>query len=436
MEKTRMSRFSPGIRIYLIAVAAQLLAVALLLTFSDEIPASDPWFEEQALELVRKHSLTVEWENPPHIVQQGDYQNWRPPLYSLIIALTYVIWDSRIALIILQVFLYAVIPVLLYHIAIRVHTRGEGRGSVAATAVLLWMVNPQFVVSSYQVLDTMTITAFFLLTVLVTFRQHPEYVPRRSAAAGLLTGLFYLLRPTGSLTFILYHGISFVRSRVSHRVRTVIIYIAFLCMGLAFLGLLHVVTGSGYRMTYTSAGYNLWLGNNPETRDFMRRTLGDAATIEDRIFAEYQGELTAIARADEQERNRMFTRRAIAFMIDHPVETLENMFWKAVGFWSPFRSREGHFSASWKKEVMVLAYQLPLLLFAFITVVRRLLQPERMRGKGIGTICLLVALWMLPHLLFFATPRFRAPVDPLILYMAVLSLPEIVRSRFRWIVRG
>lgn len=411
-------------RIYLFAVAAQLLAVTMLLVISDELPASDPWYQWQA-EALTDHGLwEVEWVSAPFEVQSGSYRNWRPPLYSVVVAAARFIDSGRTTLFILQMLLYAWIPVLIFRIVLVLLSEHERRQQMASIAAYLWIINPQFLLSGLQILDTMMTTLLLLFSLLMLFR-----ISQRGRlfafSSGLVSGTLYLVRPVGFLALAILHVFRLSHHGARHRMKILPVTIAGLFLPAVCWAIIQFAVGSDFLLGYTSTGYNLWLGNNPETLEFMRRTHGDAATIEDRIFAEYQGKITDIARADEEERNRMFTRRALAFMRNHPVQTLENMFWKVVGFWSPFRSREGHFSDSWKKESAVLAYQIPLLLLSCITVLHRLLSPQRMRGKGICTICLLIALWMLPHLFFFATPRFRAPLDPLLLYLAVLSIPSL-----------
>ncbi|MBN1447116.1 MAG: hypothetical protein JXA28_04240 [Bacteroidetes bacterium] len=331
----------------------------------------------------------------------------------------------------MQILLYGWIPVMLFFLVRALSASHPHSCSFASLTSVLWLLNPQFLLGALQVLDTMMITMLLLATALSYARLKSEATGTRAAASGLLTGVWYLLRPTGFVTFLLMllGQISMYRASVHKRY----IVITFICLCLPpglWIGIRYL-SGGQTHFGYTSTGYNLWLGNNPDTLPFLERTWGDAATIEDALLAVNSEQLADIAGKDEVTKNRLLTHRAIEYTMAHPYTFIKRAIWKVVGFWSPFRNREGHYSASWKKEAVVLLYQFPLILLALYTLIRALVFPEWRKGKHIGTVILFIVVWMLPYLLFFATPRFRQPVDPLLLYLAVLGLQPSIATRIK-----
>lgn len=414
-----------GYRIYLIAVAAQLLAVLAVTLLRAGTPASDPWYLWQAEALVRHGTWTTEWENPAFAIQEGSYENWRPPAYSVLVAGVKSLSSRREALIIVQVFIYALIPVLLFRVALLLFHASGNRESLAVLSALLWICNPHFLLSSLQILDTMLIT----LLVLVILWGIEEARVRESdylvLAASAGAGVFYLLRPTGMIAFGVLLIWFIVQGSRNAIMRRAAMLLAGLVLPVLFWGGSQALLGSGFHIGYSSMGYNLWLGNNAETLPFLRATCGDAATIEDRVIPGAEASISDLAGADEFARNSALTSRALAWANMHPEETLKGIGYKILGFWSPFRNREGHHSQSTLKEGVVLAYQVPLLLLFLVSLISLWGKRELRRSiPRVGMLLGFISLWMLPLLPFFTTPRFRIPVDALILMVAVLVLPR------------
>lgn len=174
-----------------------------------------------------------------------------------------------------------------------------------------------------------------------------------------------------------------------------------------------------YSLTYSNVGYNLWLGNNEHTYDFLKSHFGDGATIEDRIIPIYDSTWSFLSNYNEYEKNYFFTQQAISFIKENPIITIKNMFWKFVGFFSPLRMREGHWSDSKLKTFLTLAYNIPILILSLLSVIRYFLKKEYRVNKEKGIFILFIILWMLPHLIFFSSARFRAPIDFAIFILAV-----------------
>lgn len=143
----------------------------------------------------------------------------------------------------------------------------------------------------------------------------------------------------------------------------------------------------------------------------LRKNIGDVPTIEEKIIPSIDKEWSFLSGFTEYEKDKYFRVNAWRFIKENPTETMENMFWKFVGFWSPLRVRDGHWSDSSLKKYLMLLYYTPLLILSLLSVIRFFVQKEYRAKKEKGLLILFMFLWMLPHLLFFSTARFRAPID-------------------------
>jgi len=187
-------------------------------------------------------------------------------------------------------------------------------------------------------------------------------------------------------------------------------------------------------LTHSNVGYNLWLGNNKYTNEFMRKRLGDGATIEDEIIPKYDTAWSYLKYYSEYEKDAFFRREAIDFIINEPIESLENVMWKIIGFWSPLRMRSGHWSDSKSKQIFTLIIHTPLLFLSILSVFTYFKKKEYKKKEWKTWLILFMFLYMLPHLLFFSTTRFRAPIDFGLLLLSMDYLyPSIVStiSRFK-----
>ena len=124
-----------------------------------------------------------------------------------------------------------------------------------------------------------------------------------------------------------------------------------------------------FNLTNSSVGYNLWLGNNEYTNEFMRYRLGDGATIEDFIIPKFDEKWSFLKHYSEYQKDLFFKEQAGMFVINHPLETIENVFWKIIGFWSPLRMRRGHWSDSFLKQVITLITNTPFILLSILSLI-------------------------------------------------------------------
>jgi len=183
-----------------------------------------------------------------------------------------------------------------------------------------------------------------------------------------------------------------------------------------------------FALTHSNVGYNLWLGNNEKTNTYLKEYLGDGGTIEDKIIPYYNSKWSFLQFYSEYQKDDFFRTKAWNFVKSNPTITLSNVAWKIVGFWSPIRVRTGHWSESKLKTFLSMMFWTPLLLSSLLSVLIFFTRREYKSKYTKKLLLCFMFLWMLPHLFFFSTQRFRAPIDfGLILLTLDFWTPTLLR---------
>ena len=117
-------------------------------------------------------------------------------------------------------------------------------------------------------------------------------------------------------------------------------------------------------------------------------------------------------------------RMGIEQIGEHPALFLEAVFHRAVNFWTP---RPDPYDPSWTRNDWVMSFiWIPTLLFSFLSFVRA---PGHLDWPSL----VLVGYTFLVTLPFWGTPRFRFPIDSLVLLRALVSVEAGVgAARARW----
>lgn len=417
--------------IYIISLSVQLIGIILLKYFiTGEIIIYDPRFLQAAKNLFEFGSMKIAWgvtNNPadimidPYNIQKGIYYNWFPPGYSIFIYTLILLFnDYQLPLIIVQMFIYSLIPVLFF-LLLKNYFGNKFSLKILFAAVIIFILNPFYVVASQWKSDTWMITLITLYAFYMMLKCIKSNYPVKTIILfSLLLAILFFFKPVAVFGFILLWGIIATR-KIFNKIFHKAMLIPIISMAIIIFGwtLKNKILFNEYSLTYSNVGYNLWLGNNEHTYDFLKSHFGDGATIEDRIIPIYDSTWSFLSNYNEYEKNYFFTQQAISFIKENPIITIKNMFWKFVGFFSPLRMREGHWSDSKLKTFLTLAYNIPILILSLLSVIRYFLKKEYRVNKEKGIFILFIILWMLPHLIFFSSARFRAPIDFAIFILAV-----------------
>ncbi len=408
-------------RIYCFAFLLSVITVLILNIYKIEKPNHDLWFEKFSINWIKNNTPVVKWDNHKNAdlitifnLQKGIYYNWRPVGYSLFlvpaIKLSELInTDFPFVRTIYQLIIFSSIPAFLYLFLLNFFRQLKDVKIISISIAILFTLNPTYLVSSMQSLDTNLITLLTLLVVLLLFQQKNNN-PKSYIYVIILLIFLFFTKPIAIFPFFSLLIILLIIGETDFKKNYVII-LTFVSLFIITWGFRNYHYFGTYDITNTSVGYNLWLGNNQHTNEFLRMHLGDGSTIEDKIIPKYDEKWKFLSTYNEYEKDKFFKLHAWQFIKDYPLVTVENMFWKLIGFWSPLRVRDGHWSDSSLKKYLVLMFYTPLLILSLLSVIRFFWYKEYRIRKEKGLLILFMFLWMLPHLMFFSTARFRAPID-------------------------
>lgn len=430
----------PKVTIYIFALIMQISGMFIYSElFSNEITIYDPRYEQLAANIIQDGTLRIEWGvgnnqaqfmQHPYEIQKGVYYNWFPIGYSLILVPTMLFDNYKIVLTIFQLFLFSFIPVLLFLISNQVFRDYKYRVPVSFLISILWCFYPYYLVSSLWRSDTWTIVLLNLITFYNPIKFYDSGFSKKYAyrLAFLFVTLFFfrplILFPYGLLIFIWV----FMYIKDSLKTKNLFVLLVTIVTVVGIWTIKNYVEFNVVSFTHSNVGYNLWLGNNKYTNEFMRKRLGDGATIEDEIITKYDKEWAFLKYYSEYEKDNFFRERAYSYMKNHPIETIENSFWKIIGFWSPLRMRTGHWSDSKAKQIFILIVHTPLLILSLLSLITYFKRKEYKKKVWKTWLILFMFLYMLPHLLFFSTTRFRAPIDFSLLLLSMDYLYPSINS--------
>lgn len=410
--------------IFLIALLLQFFVFVINLFFPLQINY-DPWFEIYARKFIEHPGEPIIWGPDGDLrtttshLQVGKYFNWRPIGYSLFLSIIYLFGFVNYELVrtIYQALVYSFIPVIFFKIC-KKYFYEDVDNKKSLVSVLIFMLNPLYLVGFLQSLDTWLKVLVTLSIVLFIFNNDTK---SKILLIPFLIFL-YLITPIGFLSIVLLIiTLTFLKHFSLKYFFSIAVTLTFIIM---LFGFRNYYLTNHFDITNSSVGYNLWLGNNEATLEFLKSHLGDGATIEDKIIPQFNYKFKFLEKYSEYEKNKFFKEEAIKFILKHPAITLENMLWKIVGFWSPLRVRKTHYTDSKIKFLLSLIYQTPLLLTFFIMVIRFIIKKEWEINKLKLIMFLLVLFWFIPYLFFFTLARYRTPIE----FVFIITFVELIYS--------
>ncbi len=404
--------------------------------FKDEIIITDPRFEKVAYNLIHNGTSEINWGDGkimlnPFEIQKGVYNNWYPIVYSL--WLTIPLMTNENYLIVrtfLQVILFSMIPVLVFSISLHIFKYHEHRKRIAIITSLMVCLYPIYANFTLQGSDTGMITFFNALSLYLLFQSINTRKLKYFIQLGISLSVLFLLRPIGLLPYFVLIFIELFQSyknKINYKYLIIPLFMAFL--SIMAWGMRNLILAGEFNITYTNVGYNLWLGNNEFTNQVLKKRLGDGSTLEDEVIPHFDKKWKFLKELNEYEKDRFFKSKGIEFITNNPLETVENSLLKFIGYWSPLRMREGHWSDSRIKTLVTIIFTGPILILGWISIIFFLIQREYKQRREKLYIIILVIAWMVPHLLFFSTTRFRIPTD---FCLIILTMDVLTRIIFKY----
>jgi len=347
----------------------------------------------------------------------------RPPLYPLFLALLYLLFGRNYAAVFA---VQALLSTASCYLVYRIGSAFFPRGPAPLLAALLSALYLPFLRSTASLLTE----TLFILLVLWMFLHLArllggEAAPtgpkartglraRRAAWAGILAALAYLCRPTAvgfpvmAAALVLFSKQVAVERR--ERVKTAILHVAVFLAVASPWPIRNYLVFHAFVPSFTSAGYNLFLGTYPVAQ-------GKANIPLERHPRWLREELEG---KGEVEANRIYTRAALENLKRYPLSYPRLMAIKAVEAW--FNVAPGHV---WRPTPKSLLMNGPILLLALAGLL--LLRP-RWRG---ALLFLPVGYFKAFHMMVVSGPRYNLPSLPFAMLLASYGLVRLGESWLR-----
>jgi hypothetical protein len=348
-------------------------------------------------------------------VVQGQHTAFRPPAWVLILAPAAAIGASNQVL--------SLIPAICLIIAALLAARlgssilGYPRGLLVGFAVLLYPLNVYTATTLYP--QTFTLALLMWLWVLMAKLNTSSDLPMVLALlSGVACAAMTLAAPTMIFSSVAVLAWLWVRSQ--HRLRFLLVAgLGFVFPILAWTIRNLVSLGSAVIIS-TSGGLNLLLGNNPN------------ATPSSGIRADIS---TYAAHADslgmtEIARDRFYTRSALEWIHDNPVQAAELYLGKLANYFSAYNEPATSGQGSTMKLLVAWA--------AFAVVVALVVVRVLLARRGAfpltapETFMLFLFIMNGPFMaIFFTRTRFRQPLDSILVVEAALAVSALLIALIR-----
>ena len=341
-------------------------------------------------------------------ILHGDAGTYWPPLYPLMLAVTYrILPGGPDAIQIVQAVLGTLTCAILYWIGRRIGGRRAGLSAAAICAVY-----PFFVLFS-AILMAETLLVFLTVSALAVFLMATDRVTApRCAVLGLTIALGALAKPVMLAWAVMLVPALwwFGRGSPGSRVVGVGVAIATILLTIAPWTLRNFIVTGRFVPVTTNLGMNLMIGSEPRATGIYRRGAP---------YMEMADSIACSPTRDEVMRDQETTRQALAWLVFDPVRTVRLALQKLAWFWGPLIPGE-----SLVRSLAGSAAYLPVLVLGVLGTVR-------LRGTAVawGVLSLALALSAV-HVVFFAHTRFRFPID------AVLMAPAGWLACRGWRRRG
>jgi 4-amino-4-deoxy-L-arabinose transferase-like glycosyltransferase len=345
---------------------------------------------------------------------------WMTPLFPLLLAgiirlfgaYTFHAWAATVLLNIACCTL-ACIPI--YFTGRRI-----GGVRLAAGAAWLWAIFPNAILLPVESMWDASISALLAATILwATLALAESQRLRDWCAYGLLWGIALMFNATLAALFPFLAGWLVYRARQEWRrsvrdAAAAVALIIFCCVPW---------TVRNYRVFHqfvplrSVLGLQLWLGNNDQTENIFRGDLHPIYNAAERDKYISMGEI-AYMRQKKQE--------AIAYIVSHPARETSLITYRAISIWSggtpyPLQDFLGTPALRFR---LILAFNLVAALGTLCGMI--ILFRERCQCAVPVAVFPLVYPWA--YYLTLALPRYRLPIDPIVLLLLAISLQRVAQK--------
>ncbi len=347
---------------------------------------------------------------------------WMTPLFPLLLAgifrifgvYTFHAWAATVLLNISCCTL-ACIPI--YFAARRI-----GGIALAAAAAWLWAIFPNAILMPIESMWDACISALLVATILwatLALDRAESKRPRNWCVYGLLWGVALMFNATLAALFPFLAGWLAYRAQQQNRA-----WLKNAAAAVAIIILCCVPwTVRNYRVFHqfvplrSVLGLQLWLGNNDQTQDIFRGDLHPIYNTPEREKYIAQGEI-AYMQQKKQE--------AIEYMLSHPTREAHLILYRAISIWSggtPYPLEDFIGTPSLRFRT-VLAFNLVATLGTLCGIIILF----RERSPFAVPLAAFPVIYPWAYYLTLALPRYRLPIDPIVMLLLALSMERVARK--------
>jgi hypothetical protein len=353
---------------------------------------------------------------------------WMTPLFPLLLAGIFRIFGAYTfhawaAMVLLNITCCTLACIPIYFAAKRI-----GGITLAAGAAWLWAIFPNAILMPVESMWDACISALLVATILwaTLALERAELANsqrlRKWCAYGLLWGVALMFNATLAALFPFLAGWLAYRAHQQNRAwlknaAAAVVIIILCCVPW---------TIRNYRVfrqfvpLRSVLGLQLWLGNNDQTQDIFRGDLHPIYNTPEREKYIALGEI-AYMRQKKQE--------AVAYIFSHPAREAHLIFYRAISIWSggtPYPLEDFLGTPSLRFRT-VLAFNLVAALGTLCGIIVLF----RERSPFAIPISAFPLIYPWAYYLTLALPRYRLPIDPIVMLLLAISVQRLARKLSR-----
>lgn len=342
---------------------------------------------------------------------------WMTPLFPMFLAGVFRVFGSYtfhawLAVVAFNIFCCVAAIVPLYFVGLRL-----GGKTLAALAAWLWAIFPNAILLPVESMWDGCLSALLAISILwatVALAEAPRF--RNCCAYGLLWGAALMTNATlGALLPFLLGWIAYRVYKTDPRwlsktaAATTVVILCCVPWTIRNYAVFHT-----FVPLRSVLGLQLWLGNNAETQDVFRGNLHPIYNSTERAHYVDLGE---IAYMDEKK------QQAIDYMAQHPAREAHLIFRRFIAIWSggtPYPLKDFGGSSSWWFRYVV-TFNLIAALGMLAGIVLLFLR----RSACAFPVAVFPIVYPWAFYLTLALPRYRLPIDPVVMLLLAVSLLAI-----------
>jgi 4-amino-4-deoxy-L-arabinose transferase-like glycosyltransferase len=333
---------------------------------------------------------------------------WMPPAYPLIMAAAFKVFgifseQAAIAIEILLTITSILSCILIYLLGKHLYDIRVG----LLAAFLLAIYPPSIHYAVRNLWDTSLFTCCLLLTILLFLKLASHPGVKQGAYLGIVLGFTALVNPIIVATYPFAFAWIYLKAETDRRTIIKTMSSMLIVYGLVISPWFvrnYVVFGQ-FAFIKSNFGNELYLGTKGDTIWGNKEGISGGGDVKS-AFTETEQEF--LKQANEVMRNGFLLRKAIAFIVEHPIRFTEQTLIRFSRFWTFMRLEQ-----QWTAQISLAIYLMLLILAASGLLL------SRAKGQDVRLVLLFLLSLPLPY--YFTVVhifRYRYPIEPLLMIFA------------------